>query len=242
MGVSGGGWGPLPGTQMLQSEGVLNRQGGKTPLQKVPYPLERGSPLSVTPPSPRKGKLKIRGLFQQPGGALTATPRRRGRPGPQERVPLPGGPSDPDGEPDFWRPRPGAGGGGSRGAPPAACPHSPSARPQAAPTAARKRSICVSFLLSGSHITWHSRISSRLARSCLDMAAVGAAWTALGPVQGLGPGRGPQARRRGPGAAGQRRRPVAASATERSAGTICGIPDWPRPIRPRPSQAPPLRV
>lgn len=210
-------------------------RGQTPPSQSAPRPGEGAPTIPVAPPSPGTGKLRIRGLFQRAAGALTATPRRRRRPGPQ------GGESPCQGAPRTPRPRPGAGRGGCverrwwPRSPRAACRHSPSARPLAAPTAARKRSICVFFLLSGSHITWHSRISSRPARGCLDMAAAGAACAALGPGTGLGAGPGRQAGRRGPGAAGQPRGPGTGSATERSAGAVRGIPG-----RPRPHPAPPL--
>lgn len=139
----------------------------------VPLPRDRSTPRVRRTPPPGKvpasgcssdrssGTLDLKSASQPQGGAGTATPLEKGTPCPGgETLPPPGWSRDPrDPLPE------GPGVAGAR------APHSPSARPQAAPTAARKRSICVSLLLSGSHITWHSMISSRPGRACLDMAA-----------------------------------------------------------------------
>lgn len=142
---------------------------------------EQGTPRrdkGATPPvrgAPRPGEgPQIQGLLQPPEEGHRAretipTPRRDPAGNAQEQGPPPGGPSGRG----PWPGRPG----------PRA--HSPSARPQAALTAARKRSISVFFLLSGSHITWHSRISPRPDRGSWDMAAAG---TTGGPGTGRGGG------------------------------------------------------
>lgn len=138
--------------------------------------------------------MKIRRPFQQLRWALTPTSRKTGAPGTPGAASLPSGPSDGQGRSPIsespWSSQEVA------GEPPGTrTPHSPSARPQAAPTAARKRSICVFFLLSGSHITWHSRISSRPARGSLDMAAAGKAGGKAGATRetGIRPGTEPGA-------------------------------------------------
>lgn len=216
--------GTLPGRgcptcrEMLQSGGqqpesrggdAPQSQGGKTPQSEVPRPLERG-PQSNGASNPRKS-------LTTSGGALTETPRKWGRPGPQK-----------EGRSARWSL--GLRGRWPRSPGPRA--HSPSARPQAAPTAVRKRSINVFFLLSGSHITWHSRISPCPARGSLDMAAAG---TTRGPEPA---GEGGDGR----GRLGGLGRELAASATERGKAAPVKTPGEPRPRRPRPPGPRPSRV
>ena len=195
------------------------------------HPLGRAPPCPVAPPTPRGGKMKIRRPFQQLRWALTPTSRKKGLPGLQELCPSDGQGRSPISE-SPWSSQEVA------GEPPGTLtPHSPSARPQAAPTAARKRSICVFFLLSGSHITWHSRISSRPARGSLDMAAAEKAGAArrTGSRPGTEPGAAAEA---GSGTPGERR--GRRGATARGAAAPPELPESPAPQIPRPAKAPPL--
>lgn len=197
------------GVRQPESKGgdAPDGQGANPPHRRRPTPWrETLSPLA--PPTPRGGTLDIRRPLQTRRGPDRNVQEK-------EASRSPGG-----GRLRQAVPRPPRGVAGALG--PRA--HSPSARPWAALTAARKRSICVFPLPSGSHMTWHPRISSCPARNSLDMAAAEAA---RGPGQARdsgGRGRGG-----GPGASGW---------TNECSGAVAGERHLASPA-PAPPSAPP---
>lgn len=122
VGASGSEWGRV-GTPPRDTDATVRRSPeqtrGQNPTSEGALPPREGGPTFSGSSKPQKRETENQGIIPTARRGPDSNASEKGRPGPQEGVPLPGGPSDPEGEPDFWRPRPGAGRGGcgSRGAP-----------------------------------------------------------------------------------------------------------------------------